>query len=107
VTPCAVCIVHMEIRSVGFLVEPQNQGRRFPGLGLKTGSFGFVICASKLSHRFLGLGLKIKRASVYQLRYKIDGGRSARDTRRYLVACFTWKPVRLWFSSLTSRLVEA
>jgi hypothetical protein len=29
VTPCAVCTVHMEIRSVSFLVEHQNQGRRF------------------------------------------------------------------------------
>jgi hypothetical protein len=29
VTPCAVYIVHVEMRSVGFLVEPQNQGRRF------------------------------------------------------------------------------
>jgi hypothetical protein len=29
VTPCAVCTVHMEMRSAGFMVEPQNQGRRF------------------------------------------------------------------------------
>jgi hypothetical protein len=29
VAPCAVCIWHMETRSAGFLVEPQNQGRRF------------------------------------------------------------------------------
>jgi hypothetical protein len=29
VTPCAVCTWHMETRSTGFLVEPQNQGRRF------------------------------------------------------------------------------
>jgi hypothetical protein len=34
--------------TVDFLVEPQNQGGgRFPGLGLKTGSFGLVIWASK------------------------------------------------------------
>jgi hypothetical protein len=26
---CAICIVPMETRSVSFLVEPQNQGRRF------------------------------------------------------------------------------
>jgi hypothetical protein len=25
----AVCTVHVETRNVGFLVEPQNQGRRF------------------------------------------------------------------------------
>jgi hypothetical protein len=29
VAPCAVCTWHMETRSAGFLVEPQNQGRRF------------------------------------------------------------------------------
>jgi hypothetical protein len=29
VAPCAVGTVHVEMRSVGFLVEPQNQGRRF------------------------------------------------------------------------------
>jgi hypothetical protein len=40
VTPCAVSTVHEEIRSAGFLVEPKNQDRRFPNLGLKTGSCG-------------------------------------------------------------------
>jgi hypothetical protein len=29
VAPCAVCTWHVETRSVDFLVEPQNQGRRF------------------------------------------------------------------------------
>jgi hypothetical protein len=29
VAPCAIYTVHMEMMSVGFLVEPQNQGRRF------------------------------------------------------------------------------
>jgi hypothetical protein len=66
---------------VGFLVEPQNQGGGgFPGLGLKTGSSGLVIWASKSPQRFLGLGFKTKWASVSQLLYKTDGGRSARDT---------------------------
>jgi hypothetical protein len=27
--PCAVCTVPVEMRSAGFLGEPQNQGRRF------------------------------------------------------------------------------
>jgi hypothetical protein len=37
VTPCAVCTWHMETRGVGFLVEPQKQGRRFvSGLASKT-----------------------------------------------------------------------
>jgi hypothetical protein len=29
VMPCAICTMHIEIRSVSFLIEPQNQGRRF------------------------------------------------------------------------------
>jgi hypothetical protein len=35
VTLCAVCTVHKEMRSTGFLVEPRNQGRQFCDLGLK------------------------------------------------------------------------
>ena len=88
----------MQTRSVGFLVEPQNQGGgRFPGLGLKTGSSGLVIWASKSLRRFLGLGLKTKWASVCRLRHKTDGGRSARDTRRDLAACLASKQVWLGF----------
>jgi hypothetical protein len=61
VTPCAVCTGHVETRSAGFLVEPQNQGDGgFPGLGLKTGSSGLVIRASKSPRRFLSLDLKTK-----------------------------------------------
>jgi hypothetical protein len=86
---------------VSLLVEPQNQGGGgFPGLGLKTCSFGLVIWASKSLRRFLGLGLKTKWDSVCRLRHKIDGGRSAWDTRRDLAACFTWKHVWLGFLSL-------
>jgi hypothetical protein len=29
VAPCTVCTWHVETRSAGFLVGPQNQGRRF------------------------------------------------------------------------------
>jgi hypothetical protein len=54
-----------------FLIEPQHQG----GGG------------------FSGLGLKIKWASVCRLRHKTDRGRSVRDTRQDLAACFTWKQV--------------
>jgi hypothetical protein len=54
VTLCVVCTVHVETRSTSFLVEPQNQGRRFvSGLAskslvrffrfdLKTGGDGFL-----------------------------------------------------------------
>jgi hypothetical protein len=59
VASCAVCTWHVETRSAGFLVNPQNQGGGgFPGLGLKTGSSGLVIWASKSPRRFPGFGLK-------------------------------------------------
>jgi hypothetical protein len=48
VTPYAVCIVHVETRSAGFLVEPQNQGRRFVS-GLASKPLGWFL---------IGLGLK-------------------------------------------------
>jgi hypothetical protein len=77
-----------------FVVEPQNQGGGgFLGLGLKTGSSGLVIWAPKSPRWFLGLGLKTKWASVCRLHHKIDGGRSAWDTRRDLAACLTSKQV--------------
>jgi hypothetical protein len=80
--------------AVGFLVEAQNQGcGGFPGLGIKTGNFGLVIWASKSLRRFLGLDLKTMWALVCRLRHKTNGGRSARDTRRDLAACFAWKHV--------------
>jgi hypothetical protein len=87
--------------TVGFLVEPQNQGGGgFFGLGLKTNSSGLVIWASKSPRWFLGLGLKTKRALVCRLRHKTDGGRSVRNMHRDLVACFVWKQVWLGFSNL-------
>jgi hypothetical protein len=39
VTPCAICTGHVETRSAGFLVEPQNQGRQFVS-GLASKSLG-------------------------------------------------------------------
>jgi hypothetical protein len=86
--PCAICTLHKETRSAGFLVWPLNQGRRFlpiwpqnwwfwvsrfgpqnhhdgfHSFDLKTGSYGLVIWASKLAPPFFGLGLKTKRAMI-------------------------------------------
>jgi hypothetical protein len=41
---CTVCTVHVETRSADFLVEPQNQGRRFiSGLDFKPlGRFSLI-----------------------------------------------------------------
>jgi hypothetical protein len=92
-----VCTVYVETRSVGFLVEPQNQGRwfvtslasktlrqfsliwsqnwwvGFPSLGLKTGGYGLVIWTTKSPRRFLNLCLKIKQAMFSLLRHETDG----------------------------------
>jgi hypothetical protein len=48
VAPCAVYTWHVETRSAGFLVEPQNQGRRFvSGLASKPVATVFAGLASK------------------------------------------------------------
>jgi hypothetical protein len=60
---CVVCTVHMEPRSVGFLVEPQNQCRRFVS--------GLV---SKPLGRFLPLWRQNWwRVSWLSLKTKVDG----------------------------------
>jgi hypothetical protein len=54
VAPYAVCTWHVETRSVGFLVEPQNQGQRFvtrtvfAGLASKPVATVFSSLVSKL-----------------------------------------------------------
>jgi hypothetical protein len=47
----AVCTVHVETRSVGFLVEPQNQHRRFVS-GLTSKPLGWFV--SGLASKPLG-----------------------------------------------------
>ncbi len=71
-TPCAVCTVHVEIRSASFLVEPQNQSLRcvsgwpqnhWDGLlcfDLRTGGNGFLQFSLKISgNGFSGLASKL------------------------------------------------
>jgi hypothetical protein len=53
-----------------FRFGPQNRQHWFGDLGLK------------ITAMVSWLGLKTKQASVYRLRHKIYGGRSARDTSR-------------------------
>jgi hypothetical protein len=54
VAPCAVCTWHVETWSAGFLVEPQNQGRRFVN-GLASKPLGRFVSglASKPLRRFV------------------------------------------------------
>jgi hypothetical protein len=72
VTLCAVYTVHVEMRSAEFLIEPQNQGRRFVSslaskslgcflrFGHKTGGNVFSSLASKSVATVSYLSLKIK-----------------------------------------------
>jgi hypothetical protein len=72
------------------VVWHQNHSLGFPSLGLKTSSCGLVIWLTKSSRWFIGLGFKTKWAMVCQLRHKINGRmKTAQDTCRNLVACFT------------------
>jgi hypothetical protein len=74
---CAVCTVHVEMRSTSFLVEPQNQCRwfvsglaskplqRFLRFDLKTGGDGLLVeHQNQGSGGFLDLGLKIGSYSL-------------------------------------------
>jgi hypothetical protein len=65
VAPCAVCTWHVETRSTGFFIEPQNQGHRFAsGLASKPlGRFSLVWPQNQLGLKtsgngFLQFGLK-------------------------------------------------
>jgi hypothetical protein len=46
VMPCAVCTMHVVMRSAGFFVEPQNQGP-ISWLSLKTKVDDFLVWTSK------------------------------------------------------------
>ncbi len=60
VAPCAVYTVHVETRSVCFLVEPQNQGRRFvSGLASKPLERFSPVWPQNRWRQFLWFGLKI------------------------------------------------
>jgi hypothetical protein len=87
VTPCAVCTIHVETRSAGFLVEPQNQGPqfvsglvskplgRFSLVGLKTGGDGFLQFGLKTGgDGFLLFGLKTGGDGFSQFGLKTGGG---------------------------------
>jgi hypothetical protein len=123
--------MHVKTRSVGFLVEPQNQGQRFVNdLASKPlGRFSLfwpqnrwrwfsLVWYQNRQLRFGDLGLKITAAFSWFAHQSQEGfGLSVApqnlledattwDTRRDLAACFSWKQVGLGFSSLESRLVE-
>jgi hypothetical protein len=72
VTPCVICTVHVEMRSAGFLVEPQNQGRRFVS-GLTSKSLGLFV--SGLAPKPLGrFDLKNSGDDFSRVGLKTGGG---------------------------------
>jgi hypothetical protein len=57
---CVVCTVHKEMRSVSFLIEPQNQGQRFlPVWPQNRWLWVFRFGPQNQQQRFGDLGLKI------------------------------------------------
>jgi hypothetical protein len=60
VTPCAVCTVHVEMRSTSFMIEPQNQGLRFvSGLASKPlGQFVSGLASKQLGQFVISLASK-------------------------------------------------
>jgi hypothetical protein len=79
VASCTICTWHMETRSAGFLVEPQNQGRRFMSdgfrrFGFKTGGDGFWRFGLKTCcDGFRWFGLKTSGDGFHQFGLKTGG----------------------------------
>jgi hypothetical protein len=72
---CAVCTWHVETRSAGFLVEPQNQGRRFvSGLASKPLKRFSLVRPQNQWRGFLQFGLKTGGYGFSQFSLKISGG---------------------------------
>jgi hypothetical protein len=107
VIPCAVCTVHIETRSVSFLIEPQNQGRRVSQFGPQNRQLWFGDLSLKIittvswfrPQNQAGYGLSVAPQNQWE-------NDSVWGTRQDLVAYFSWKQVTLEFFSLTSRLTE-
>jgi hypothetical protein len=88
---CAICTMHRETWCTGFLVWPQNQGRRV-----------FRFSPQNRQLRFGDLGLKItaivswfgpKKQAGYSLLVVPQNWqwmKTARDTHQDLAACFAW-----------------
>jgi hypothetical protein len=98
VVPCAVCTVHVETRSAGFLVERQNQGRWFvSGLASKPlGRFLIGWASKPMATVCEWFGLKTSRT--------VSGGLASKPAMMVFSGLAS-KPVAMVFSSLSSKLV--
>jgi hypothetical protein len=90
VAPCAVYTVHVEMRSVGFLVEPQNQGRRFvSGLASKPLRWFSLVWPQNQCRRFLRFGLKTDGDS-FLVEPQNEGGGGFPDLGLKITATVSW-----------------
>jgi hypothetical protein len=62
---CAVCTIHIETRSAGFLIEPQNQGQQFVS-GLASKPLGGFL---SVWHQNLWLRISRFESQNQQLRF--------------------------------------
>jgi hypothetical protein len=81
VTLCAVCTVHKETLSTGFLVEPQNQGRWVSWFGPQNHQVRFGDFGPKITATVFWFGLQNQASYglpvVLQNRWEEDGVRHA------------------------------
>jgi hypothetical protein len=97
---CTVCTVHVETRSAGFLVEPQNQGRRFIS-GLASKLLGWLstvcqwFCLKTTGAVFSDLASKlVATVSLLSLKTKVVKG-----------FCFGPQNQQLWFGDLGIKII--
>jgi hypothetical protein len=76
VTSCAVCTMHKQTRSAGFLVKPQNQCRRVSQFGPQNRQlrFGLVIWPQNYHDSFLVLTSKSSGLRFVSCATKLMGG---------------------------------
>jgi hypothetical protein len=78
--PYVVCTVHKEMRRAGFLVWPQNQGRRVSRFGPQNWQLRFGDLAHKITTTISWFGPQNHAGYGLSLLHKTDGRRTARDT---------------------------
>jgi hypothetical protein len=110
VAPYAVCTMHVEMRCASFLVEPQNQGRRFvSGLASKPlGRFSLVWPQNRW-RRFLRFGLKTGGDGfLVEPQNQASGGFPGLGLQigSYNLVIWASKPCRLWFVGCATKPTE-
>jgi hypothetical protein len=79
VAPCAVCTCHVETRSAGFLVEPQNHAGF--GLSVAPQNRRREVSAGHASRSSSLFGVEVSLARVFQSDLKTGGGATTGGAR--------------------------